>query len=142
MFMNDNIITISNLSFAYNKNDTVLSNVSLTIKRGTINGIFGPNGCGKTTLLSCIIKLFKCKGNIFINDKSIYEMSYKELANRISFVPQTINLVNDFYVRDYIALGLNPRLKFYESPSEELYKKVDEISNSLNMQNIVNKRMG
>lgn len=37
------------------KRNQVLSNLNMTVKKGTIYGLLGASGCGKTTLLSCIV---------------------------------------------------------------------------------------
>lgn len=137
--MTDYIISVSNLSFSYDKKKTFISNLSLDIDRGSINAIFGPNGCGKTTLIKCLLKFFKSEGSIVINGKEISKISFKEIASLVSYVPQFIDIPMNFSVRDYIVLGLAPNIKFYQSPSDELYKKVDEIAKKLNIEKIVNK---
>ena len=56
--MKNNIINISNLSFAYNQ-ETVLEKVSLMINKGDFLGLIGPNGSGKTTLLKIMLGLLQ-----------------------------------------------------------------------------------
>ena len=100
--MTDYIISVSNLSFSYDKKKTFISNLSLDIDRGSINAIFGPNGCGKTTLIKCLLKFFKSEGSIVINGKEISKISFKEIASLVSYVPQFIDIPMNFSVRDYI----------------------------------------
>lgn len=56
---------ISNLSFAYGKN-SIISNFSLEVKRGEKLIIAGENGCGKTTLLKCILGTLKPTAGVII----------------------------------------------------------------------------
>lgn len=56
--MNQEIINISNLSFAYHQ-EKALENISLQVKKGDFLGLIGPNGGGKSTLLKIILGLLK-----------------------------------------------------------------------------------
>ena len=136
-----NAISVSKLSFSYSKENSLLEDVSFDIDNGGIYAIFGPNGCGKTTLLKCLLNLLKYQGTVALFNKDIRSISHKELAESIAFVPQFINLPTNFYVRDYIILGLATSLKFYQSPSKDDYKAVDEVSQKLGLMEIVNKKM-
>ncbi|MEG2208707.1 MAG: ABC transporter ATP-binding protein [Clostridia bacterium] len=61
------VITIQNLTKVYGKN-TVLHNVSLSLKEGRIYGLVGANGCGKTTLMRCICGFSKpTAGYVIVN---------------------------------------------------------------------------
>ncbi|MCL2019577.1 MAG: ATP-binding cassette domain-containing protein [Oscillospiraceae bacterium] len=65
--MNDYILTAENINKKYGKN-TILSDVSMNVKKGEIYGLIGKNGSGKTTLFRIITGLIKeYKGNVFVN---------------------------------------------------------------------------
>lgn len=52
-------VSVSNLTFCYEKQFPVLENVSFSVKKGAFIGIFGPNGGGKTTLLNLLLGLLE-----------------------------------------------------------------------------------
>lgn len=58
-----------------------LKDVSLTIGKGEIVGLFGKNGAGKTTLMKCILGLTECTGEITIDGQAIN----RENAGKLSF---------------------------------------------------------
>ena len=69
----------------------VLNQISFEINKGEIFGILGPNGCGKTTLFSCLLGIHKLDhGDFFINGQSIKNLPIHIRAKRfmLSYVPQ------------------------------------------------------
>lgn len=112
--MNDIIKTI-NLNKSYN-NTSVLKDINLTIKEGTINFIIGKSGSGKTTLLNLISGLdYPTSGNILINNELINKMKDKELANfrayNLGFVFQFHYLIPEFTAYENVLLPLKIQRK-------------------------------
>ena len=64
-------IEIKNLSKNYN-NILAVKNINFTINKGSIVGLLGPNGCGKTTTIGMMLGLIKpTSGTVFINGQNI-----------------------------------------------------------------------
>ncbi|MDR1405321.1 MAG: ABC transporter ATP-binding protein [Candidatus Methanoplasma sp.] len=106
------ILDIDSLVYTYG-DKTVLDMISLNIKKGEILGILGPNGCGKTTLLKNLNKnLHPHGGCVMIDGSDIEEMSKKDIARKISVVPQSNEIRFAFTVRDIVGMG---RMPFQES---------------------------
>ena len=64
-------IEIKNLKKDYN-NISAVKNISFKINKGSIVGLLGPNGCGKTTTIGMILGLIKpSSGTVFINEQNI-----------------------------------------------------------------------
>jgi iron complex transport system ATP-binding protein len=88
-----------------------LENVSLEVEEGDILAVLGPNGSGKTTLLKTIDAIVKpVKGSIYIDGRSIGEISRRELAKIVSFVPQHINIYQGVKVVDFVLTGRRPHI--------------------------------
>ena len=90
---------------------TALQNVNLTVERGEFVAIMGESGSGKTTLLNIIATLDKpTEGEIELDGTSMQSMKEKNLAkfrrDRLGFVFQEFNLLDNFSVRDNIYLPL------------------------------------
>ena len=84
-------IEFRNVSFRYYKNseEAVLDNIDLTIKAGSTVGIIGSTGCGKTTLVSMIPRLYDTdEGEVLIDGKNVREYSLTHLRNGIGMVLQ------------------------------------------------------
>lgn len=66
------MISIKNVTKAYNKKDNVIEKMNLEIKNGEIFGFLGPNGAGKTTTIKMITGVLDIsEGDILIDNKSI-----------------------------------------------------------------------
>jgi iron complex transport system ATP-binding protein len=112
------LIEIKELSFAYNGRD-VLSDVSLSMRKGAVTGIIGPNGSGKSTLLRLINAVLTPKtGSVLISGKDIRSYSARELARLVAFVPQNSQLDFDFTVLDVVLMGRHPWLSRFQGESE------------------------
>ena len=88
------MVEIKNLSVAYSDKN-VLRDISLSIKKGEVLALIGPNGCGKSTLLRTILGYLPASnGEIRISGKSIGEFTPKELAQTIAYLPQNRPIPN------------------------------------------------
>ena len=96
----------------------VLDGIDLEVKKGEFVGIIGPNGSGKTTVLRAITRLIKpMRGKIYLDNKDIYTLSHKEIAQEIAVVSQNLPIVS-MTVKEFILLGRVPyykNLQFFES---------------------------
>lgn len=124
-------LKISNLKFGYNK--TLFENLNVECTSGDILCILGPNGCGKTTLVNCILhNIKKYQGQILFDDKDNCKLSVLERSKIVSYVDSKNDDIN-LEVFDYLLLGVANQKKFYEVPSKEDYIKVTRAINDFNI---------
>lgn len=136
------LLEIENLSYVYKNNQEALSNVNLKIDKGTINVLLGLNGCGKTTLLKLITGLLKVKkSKILIDGENINNLSSKQKAKFISFVPQLSSSEEDFLVEDFLLFGFVSDLKFYQEPKEEQVNKMKEAVKKFDIEPLLTKKL-
>jgi iron complex transport system ATP-binding protein len=108
-----NFFEIDNLTCGYD-NKFHISNINITLSKGSFVGIIGPNGCGKTTLLRGISGDLKSKvGVIKLNGQNLNQLSYKEKARNLAIVTQDIE-VPEMTVEDYVLMGRLPYHKNYQ----------------------------
>ncbi len=112
-----------------------LHNINLTIARGELISIIGPSGSGKSTLLHLIgLMDHGSQGKVLFENNLIKRFSENELAHlrseKIGFVFQDFNLLDDLSVEDNIALPLLIRSgKNTLSPNQQI--KLEEILKKL-----------
>ncbi|MDR3259984.1 MAG: ABC transporter ATP-binding protein [Fusobacteriaceae bacterium] len=105
-----NAIEIENLNFSY-ENKKILDNITFNIKKRKLTGVLGPNGCGKSTLLQNILGYLNEKTNaIKILGRNRKNISSKENAKTMSFVPQKSRLNTNMTVYDFAMLGRIPHI--------------------------------
>ncbi len=98
-------IEFKDVSFSYLKDIKVLQGINLKISRGEIIAFVGASGSGKTTMLSLILKFIKPdKGDIYIDDKNISNLSTKSIRSKIAIVQQQPFLFSGT-IKDAIKMG-------------------------------------
>ena len=132
-------INISNISFKYpNTEKYIFKNANLNIKKGSIIGIIGRTGSGKSTLIDIISGLVQPKDGMFMIDNQ--NLNHPELIrswqNNLSYVSQNTYLMNDT-IKKNIAFGLEDEeindSKIIESiERSELSKFIENLPNKIN----------
>ncbi len=97
-------IELREVSFSYGRGP-VLSDVSLTIRRGELHALVGPSGAGKTTLAMLLPRFFDpSSGSVCIDHLDVRELTLKSLRRKIALVTQETHLF-DGSVEENIAYG-------------------------------------
>jgi iron complex transport system ATP-binding protein len=102
------MLELKDISFSYGKKLN-LENISLSVRKGEVVGIIGPNGTGKSTLLKCMNLILEAGGEILLNGKALQDLSIKEVSRLISYVPQNVQ-THSFPIKvfDVVLLGRRP----------------------------------
>lgn len=81
-------IKFDKVSFTY-ENNLILKDVSFEIKERSLTAIVGKSGSGKSTIFRLLLRLYKLdKGNIYIDDKNIYDYSKEVYTSNVSIATQ------------------------------------------------------
>ncbi|WP_290596317.1 MULTISPECIES: ABC transporter ATP-binding protein [unclassified Archaeoglobus] len=131
------MITVKNLSFSYNS-EPVLNDLNFEAREGEVIFILGPNGSGKTTLLKCIAGILKPRGAILVENQSLNDISKRELAKKLAYVPQRGD-TGFLTVFDVILLGRKPYMGF--GPTNEDYRIVKDVMSLLSLEKLAFRRL-
>jgi iron complex transport system ATP-binding protein len=101
-------LELKDLSFAY-KEMNVLKDINLILNEPKLISIIGPNGVGKSTLIHCINKILSPTGGcVLVNGIDNRELSYKNLAKIMGYVPYTTVNTFPISVTDAVLMGRHP----------------------------------
>ncbi|WP_321423656.1 ABC transporter ATP-binding protein [uncultured Methanobacterium sp.] len=117
------ILEIKDAAFAYDETGNIFEDINLTVEKGDVVCILGPNGCGKTTLIKCLNRIHGLNnGTVYINGEDIRHIDQREIARNIGYIPQGHIPTFAFTVFDVVLMGRTPHLDFFESLGEKDYK--------------------
>jgi zinc transport system ATP-binding protein len=112
--MSEPIITMNNISYAYEKK-AVLDHVEFSIEKGDFIGLVGPNGGGKTTLVKLMLGLLQPQsGAIHIFNEPVKNFKAR---HQIGFVSQKANSFNKGFpatVFEVVSSGLTAKIGYFQ----------------------------
>ncbi|MEP3299092.1 MAG: ABC transporter ATP-binding protein, partial [Pseudoruegeria sp.] len=100
--------------------ETIISDLDISIPKGKFTAIIGPNGCGKSTLLHTLGRVLSPKsGTVLLSGENIRSKPTLEVARTLGLLPQMPIAPSGITVRDLVARGRYPYRKFMRSFSRE-----------------------
>lgn len=119
---------LSAYSVSVGYGDTVISrDVTLDIPDGQVTTLIGANGCGKSTLLRGLSHLLPLSaGSVTLDGKKLGDYSSRELATRLSMLPQSPITPAGVTVADLVARGRHPHQSWLQQWSASHSAAVDE----------------
>ena len=127
------VLEIKNLSKSFAKNK-VLDGINLTVEEGTVCGLMGENGAGKSTMMKCLFGIYaKDEGQITLFGKPVDFKNPKDaLENGVAMVHQELQQCLDRTVQDNLFLGRYPT-RFGMVDEARMLKESNNLFASLNM---------
>ena len=114
-------IDVENVNFAYGE-EQILSDVSLSVKKGEILGIHGRSGSGKSTLLKLLMRFYDPKsGSIKINGESLPNINTRSLRDNMAYITQQTYIFNE-------TIEENIRLARRDTTLEEIMEAAKKAS--------------
>jgi len=109
------------VSFGYRGAGTFsLSEVDVQVTAGSLTGLLGPNGCGKTTLLKILCGLLQPKhGRVTLDGRPLASFNRRELARHVAVVPQETHPAFDYTVTEMVLMGRHPYLGSFQLEGPE-----------------------
>jgi iron complex transport system ATP-binding protein len=109
------MLTADHVSFTYQRRDHgtpfLLNDVSVHVARGSLTGLLGPNGCGKTTLLKVLSGVLPpAGGRVTLDGQPLAQRTRKDVARRVAVVPQETHPAFDYTAIEMVLMGRHPHL--------------------------------
>jgi len=130
-------IEIENLSKQYN-NILAVKNINFKINKGSIVGLLGPNGCGKTTTIGMMLGLIKpTSGTVFVNGQNIEnENNRTKILEKVNFISPYVELPKKLTVKENLKVygemyGVN-----------DLKDKISDLMKNLNLLEFEKRKTG
>lgn len=130
----DIVLSIRGMSKSFGRN-RVLDHINLDVKRGTVMGLMGENGAGKSTMMKCLFGTYeKDEGTIILDGREINFSGPKDaLENGVAMVHQELNQCLERNVVDNLFLGRYPVNSLGMVDEGRMKKEASELFRKLGM---------
>jgi iron complex transport system ATP-binding protein len=124
-------LIIDGIEFGYSS-IPVLKDITLDANGPQLLSIIGPNGVGKSTLIHCINRILSPnKGTVMIDGDLVNDISLKDLAKKVGYVPYSANDTFPLSVVDTVLMGRHPHATY-----KSLDKDLDIVYDTLRLLDI------
>lgn len=133
------MLDVKNLNFYYGDNH-ILKNISFNAESGSLWGLMGPNGSGKTTFFKCILGFLKpASCQMQINEIEYKKLNTHKLAKLISYVPQEHKPPFPFTVKEIVLMGRSPHMGGIFGLKKEDYIEAEKSMEMVDILDIADK---
>jgi iron complex transport system ATP-binding protein len=112
-------LSTSDVSYGYSgrgrEHTFTLRDVSVSVPAGSLTGLLGPNGCGKTTLLKLLSGVLRPDaGVVAFEGRSLRQIGRRDLARHVAVVPQETHPAFDYTALEMVLMGRHPHLGAFQ----------------------------
>jgi iron complex transport system ATP-binding protein len=112
-------VSADHVSYSYRRRagetPFALHDVTISIAPGSLTGLLGPNGCGKTTLLKLLAGIDRPhRGTVTLAGRSLADLPRRTAARRVAVVPQETHPAFDYTAMEMVLMGRHPHLGAFE----------------------------
>ena len=112
-------LNVNELSFSYEIGKEILHYVNFSVESGQLLAVLGPNGAGKSTLFRCLMGAQAgFSGEVTLDGVSISDLSGKERAKRIAYIPQIHRPTFGYTVLETVLMGTTRQLGAFSLPKQ------------------------
>lgn len=137
----DDLLSVRDLSIEFG-GFRALDGISFDIGEGKLVGLIGPNGCGKSTMMRCISRIYEpTSGSITVDGKDVLHLKPPEVAKLVASVPAELGSTFNMTVMDMVVLGRYPFVDrlWWETPEDERITR--EALRTFGLDNIRNRQL-
>lgn len=128
------LLKVENLSAGYGK-QKVVEDVSFSVSQGEIAGIFGENGCGKTTLLKAVAGLgTQMCGTVWVKGQDTGRLTARKRAGYLAMFASGTEIPGGLWAEEVLEMGWYARLPFLGLPGEGLQKEKEQVIRALELE--------
>ena len=125
------MLQVRDLAFGF-PGRTIGRDIGFSLADGEVLCVLGPNGGGKTTLFRTLLGLLeKHSGSIAFQGSSLENLTRREIARRVGYVPQGHAAYFAFTVREFVLMGRTAHLATFASPAKKDFQVVNAALESL-----------
>jgi iron complex transport system ATP-binding protein len=134
------VIGIDGLRVSYGTT-RALDGIDLSVAAGEWVGLIGPNGAGKTTLLKAVAGMLNYAGGIQLAGRRAGELSHRQVARLIAYVPQYPQLPPEMTGADYVLLGRTPHIGYFSVESAQDRRICSDLLDRMALSHMADRRL-
>lgn len=119
------LLEVRHLCAGYGKR-RILEDISFSLAPGELVGVLGENGSGKTTLLKSVCGILPHRGECLLGGENREDLSSRQLARKISYIPQRSGISIDLSALEVVLMGFNPQLRLLEYPNAAMKRRAGQ----------------